>query len=87
MSKLEFVGEIKIKSTEEIIMDAMFSGATRREIWDECYMENMPFFVKENLKEEFNEKIRRNIEKLRKFLKSAGLEPPEEYFASLLKEE
>lgn len=85
MSKLEFVGEIKIKSTEEIVMDGMIDGAPRQEIWDNCYIENMPFFIKKNLEEEFDKIIRRNIEKLRKFLKTAGIEPPEEYFASLLK--
>ena len=55
MSKAEFLGEIKIKSTAEIVKDCKAAGKSKGDAWKEAYDGvNMPWFVKDTLEEEFN---------------------------------
>lgn len=55
MSKVKFMGEIKIKSTAEIVKECKAAGKTKEYAWDEAYGGvNMPFFVKDTLEAEFN---------------------------------
>lgn len=55
MSKAEFLGEIKIKSTAEIVKDCKAEGKSKGDAWKEAYDGvNMPWFVKDTLEEEFN---------------------------------
>ena len=55
MSKAEFMGEIKIKSTAEIVKDCKAAGKSKGDAWKEAYDGvNMPWFVKDTLEEEFN---------------------------------
>ena len=55
MSKAEFMGEIKIKSTAEIVNECKAEGKSKEETWNEAYGGvNMPWFVKDTLEAEFN---------------------------------
>ena len=55
MSKVKFMGEIKIKSTAEIVKECKAAGKTKEYAWDEAYGGvNMPWFVKDTLEAEFN---------------------------------
>lgn len=55
MSKVEFMGEIKIKSTAEIVKECKASGKSKKETWNEAYGGvNMPWFVQDTLESEFN---------------------------------
>lgn len=55
MSKAEFMGEIKIKSTAEIVKDCKAAGKSKGDAWKEAYGGvNMPWFVQDKLEAEFN---------------------------------
>ena len=55
MSKAEFMGEIKIKSTAEIVNECKAEGKSKEEAWNKAYGGvNMPCFVKDTLEAEFN---------------------------------
>lgn len=55
MSKVEFMGEIKIKPTAEIVKECKAAGKSKEETWDEAYGDvNIPFFVQDTLEAEFN---------------------------------
>lgn len=55
MSKAEFLGEIKIKSTAEIVKDCKAASKSKEEAWNEAYGGvNMPWFVQDTLEAEFN---------------------------------
>ena len=55
MSKAEFIGEIKIETTEEIIKRCKAAGKSKEETWNEAYGGvNMPFYVQDTLEAEFN---------------------------------
>lgn len=56
MSKVKFMGEIKIKSTAEIIKEYKAAGKSKEDVWNEAYGGvNMPWFVKDTLEAEFNQ--------------------------------
>lgn len=49
------MGEIKIKSTAEIVKEYKAAGKSKRETWNEAYGDvNMPWFVQDTLETEFN---------------------------------
>ena len=55
MSKVEFMGEIKIKPTAEIVKECKAAGKSKEETWNEAYGGvNMPWFVEDTLEAEFN---------------------------------
>ena len=55
MSKVKFIGEIKIKSTAEIVKECKAAGKSKEAAWNEAYGGvNMPWFVKDTLEAEFN---------------------------------
>lgn len=55
MSKVEFLGEIKIKSTAEIVKECKATGKSKEEAWNNAYGGvNMPWFVQDTLEAEFN---------------------------------
>ena len=55
MSKAEFMGEIKIKSTAEIVKECKAEGKPKEEAWNNAYGGvNMPWFVQDTLEAEFN---------------------------------
>ena len=55
MSKAEFLGEIKIRTTAEIVKECKAAGKSKGDAWKEAYDGvNMPWFVKDTLEEEFN---------------------------------
>ena len=55
MSKAEFMGEIKIKSTAEIVNECKAEGKSKEEAWNEAYGGvNMPWLVQDTLEAEFN---------------------------------
>ena len=55
MSKVEFMGEIKIKSTAEIVKECKAAGKSKEETWNKAYGDvNMPWFVQDTLETEFN---------------------------------
>lgn len=55
MSKAEFLVEIKIKTTAEIVKDCKAAGKSKEDAWNEAYCGvNMPCFVKDTLEAEFN---------------------------------
>ena len=55
MSKAEFMGEIKIKSTAEIVKECKAAGKSKEQAWYEAYGGvNMPWFVQDALGVEFN---------------------------------
>lgn len=52
---VKFMGEIKIKSTAEIVNECKAAGKSKEEAWNEAYGSvNMPWFVKDTLEAEFN---------------------------------
>ena len=52
---VEFMGEIKIKTTAEIVKECKAAGKSKEEAWNECYGGvNMPAFVKITLENDFN---------------------------------
>ena len=55
MSKAEFMGEIKIKSTAEIVKDCKAAGKSKEEAWNNAYGGvNMPWFVQATLQAKVN---------------------------------
>lgn len=55
MSKAEFMGEIKIKTTAEIVKECKAAGKSKEKAWNEAYGGvNMPFYVQDTLEAEFN---------------------------------
>lgn len=49
------MGEIKIKSTAEIVKECKAAGKSKEEAWNEAYGDvNMPWFVQDTLEAEFN---------------------------------
>lgn len=55
MSKAEFMSEIKIKSTAEIVKECKAACKSKEEAWNEAYGGvNMPWFVQDTLEAEFN---------------------------------
>lgn len=49
------MGEIKIKSTAEIVKESKATGKSKEEAWNEAYGGvNMPWFVQDTLEAEFN---------------------------------
>lgn len=55
MAKVEFMGEIRIKSTAEIVKECKAAGKSKEEAWNEAYGDvNMPWFVQDTLEAEFN---------------------------------
>ena len=61
MSKAEFMGEIKIKTTAEIVKECKVAGKSKEEAWNEAYGGvNMPWFVEDRLVAEFNRLLESN---------------------------
>ena len=55
MSKAEFMGEIKIKSTAEIVKECKAAGKSLEEAWNDTYGGvNMPWSFQDKLESEFN---------------------------------
>ena len=55
MSKAEFMGEIKIKTTAEIVKEGKAAGKSKEETWNEVYGGvNMPWYVQDTLESKFN---------------------------------
>ena len=49
------MGEIKIKSTAEIVKECKAAGKSKEEAWDEAYGGvNMPCYVQDTLEAQFN---------------------------------
>ncbi len=61
MSKAEFMGEIKIKSTAEIVKECKAAGRSKEETWNEAYGGGpLPWFVKDTLEAKFNRLLESN---------------------------
>ena len=55
MSKVKFMGEIKIKPTAEIVKEYKAAGKSKEDAWNAAYGGvNMPWFVKDTLEAEFD---------------------------------
>jgi hypothetical protein len=55
MSNIKFMGELKIKSTAEIVKECKAAGKSKDEAWNEAYGGvNMPWFVQDTLEAEFS---------------------------------